>query len=488
MPPKNGCRSRTRGCQGGRRVPLSYPKRAPAGVGRLAGGGRAGRIARRAGLFATRVCGYAASVEVEAVPASVPVPASASASGPASACSSTLASACWMPSMTEGGVKARHASHPAAAQDVQDAVGGDHVHGLKHLGEERVVLSLDAHAQVGGLGERANAGDAVVDRGEVAAGVGAAQHVVDRTGLKGGKGLVEVGEVLLGGLRAGARQGALGDGARLDAHGLAGKVGRSGLGARGGTREERHGVLGVGARHGGVRVVAGANAHDHVAGVVGVGEPGHGDKRAVHAQLVGQGVGHIDVEALVGRGEQQRRGLGGEQAHREGTGRVKLVCREGGGAGRAGCRLGLGHRGAVAHEGVEVYGARASRREAPRARLRTRGRAPPRRRLVLWVWVEARMGVFRPSRQPMVWVGRMVRPLRAKQVFRPADLVFDPTLAHRSLRRGRRGALDLKPSRPRDRMSLEYYGRCDLLLGRTMIVRARMPGLTWIPLASSTLD
>ena len=112
----------------------------------------------------------------------------------------------------------------------------------------------------------------------------------------------------------------------------------------------------------------------------------------------------------------------------------------------------------------------------------------PRRRLVLWVWVEARMGVFRPSRQPMVWVGRMVRPLYAKQVFRPADLVFDSTLAHRGLRRGRRGALDLQPSRPRDRMSLEYYGRCDLLLGRTMIVRARTPGLTWIPLASSTLD
>ena len=30
----------------------------------------------------------------------------------------------------------------------------------------------------------------------------------------------------------------------------------------------------------------------------------------------------------------------------------------------------------------------------------------------------------------MVWVGRMVRPLYAKQVFRPADLVFDPTLAY----------------------------------------------------------
>ena len=30
----------------------------------------------------------------------------------------------------------------------------------------------------------------------------------------------------------------------------------------------------------------------------------------------------------------------------------------------------------------------------------------------------------------MVWVGRMVRPLCAKQVFRRADLVFDPTLAY----------------------------------------------------------
>lgn len=91
--------------------------------------------------------------------------------------------------------------------------------------------------------------------------------------------------------------------------------------------------------------------------------------------------------------------------------------------------LGLGHRGAVAHEGVEVYGAERAggkRREPETAHARA---SAPRRRLVLWVWVEARMGVFRPSRQPMVWVGRMVRPLCAKQVFRPADLVFDPTPA-----------------------------------------------------------
>ena len=56
----------------------------------------------------------------------------------------------------------------------------------------------------------------------------------------------------------------------------------------------------------------------------------------------------------------------------------------------------------------------------------------------------------------------------------PADLVFDPTLAHRGLRFGGRGPLHLQPSRPRGRMPHRYDGRCDLLLGRTMIApRAR---------------
>ena len=71
--------------------------------------------------------------------------------------------------------------------------------------------------------------------------------------------------------------------------------------------------------------------------------------------------------------------------------------------------------------------------------------------------------------------------------FHPADLVFDPTLAHRGLRLGATRPLTHNPL-AREAVCLSSNGRCDLPLGRAVLAAGRTPRLTWILLASSAMN
>lgn len=71
--------------------------------------------------------------------------------------------------------------------------------------------------------------------------------------------------------------------------------------------------------------------------------------------------------------------------------------------------------------------------------------------------------------------------------FHPADLVFDPTLAHRGLRFEATRPLTHNPL-AREAVCLLSNGRCDLPLGRAVLAAGRTPRLTWILLASSAMN
>lgn len=71
--------------------------------------------------------------------------------------------------------------------------------------------------------------------------------------------------------------------------------------------------------------------------------------------------------------------------------------------------------------------------------------------------------------------------------FHPADLVFDPTLAHRGLRFGTTRPLTHNPL-AREAVYLLSNGRCDLPLGRAVLAAGRTPRLTWILLTSSAMN
>ena len=74
-----------------------------------------------------------------------------------------------------------------------------------------------------------------------------------------------------------------------------------------------------------------------------------------------------------------------------------------------------------------------------------------------------------------------------KTAFHPADLVFDPTLAHRGLRFGATRPPTRNPL-AREAVCLLSDGRCDLPLGRAVLTAGRTPRLTWILLASSAMN
>ena len=84
-------------------------------------------------------------------------------------------------------------------------------------------------------------------------------------------------------------------------------------------------------------------------------------------------------------------------------------------------------------------------------------------------------------------VYRKTRKAGHKRAFHPADLVFDPTLAHRGLRFGATRPLTHDPL-AREAVYLSSNGRCDLPLGRAVLAAGRTPRLTWILLASSAMN
>ena len=74
-------------------------------------------------------------------------------------------------------------------------------------------------------------------------------------------------------------------------------------------------------------------------------------------------------------------------------------------------------------------------------------------------------------------------------LFLPADLVFDPTLAHRGVCSGGRSHLHDWPARPRGGIAPKKVERTVRLTSRTRHDRAaRTRSLTWIPLTASVLD
>ena len=78
---------------------------------------------------------------------------------------------------------------------------------------------------------------------------------------------------------------------------------------------------------------------------------------------------------------------------------------------------------------------------------------------------------------------------RNNGLFPPADLVFDPTLAHRGVCSGGRSHLHDWPARPRGGIAPKKVERTVRLTSRTRHDRAaRTRSLTWIPLTASVLD
>ena len=75
--------------------------------------------------------------------------------------------------------------------------------------------------------------------------------------------------------------------------------------------------------------------------------------------------------------------------------------------------------------------------------------------------------------------GEKLKPDRTMTAFHPADLVFDPTLAHWGLRFGATRPLTRSPL-AREAVCLLSNGRCDLPLGRAVLAAGRTPRLTWI--------
>ena len=90
-----------------------------------------------------------------------------------------------------------------------------------------------------------------------------------------------------------------------------------------------------------------------------------------------------------------------------------------------------------------------------------------------------------------IWNANVYRPgARSpwpRAAFHPADLVFDPTLAHWGLRFGATRPLTRNPL-AREAVCLLSNGRCDLPLGRAVLAAGRTPRLTWILLASSAMN